>query len=86
MAEQKQEIFSFKVEAELAHILKTIPNRSQFIRNAIMKSLENVCPLCEGTGILSPCQKEHWESFQHSHHIIRCGECELAYIECTHDK
>ncbi|RPJ07234.1 MAG: CopG family transcriptional regulator [Spirochaetaceae bacterium] len=85
MAEQKQEIITFKADLELAEILKNIPNRSQFIRSAILKSLENLCPLCEGTGILSPCQKEHWETFAKHHNLSRCNDCELVYLKCEHD-
>ena len=48
--EHKDEVITFKVESQLAEILKRMPNRSQFIRSAILNSLEHVCPLCQGLG------------------------------------
>jgi len=48
----KQEIVTFKVDEPLREAMRGIPNRSEFIRSAILAALENVCPLCKGTGCL----------------------------------
>jgi hypothetical protein len=48
-----------------------------------MTALDNVCPLCNGTGLLAPKQKEHWEDFLRDHAVKRCDDCDELYIECT---
>ena len=60
---RKQEIISFKAVPALLVELRAVPNRSEFIRLAILAALENACPLCGGTGILTAQQKEHVGSF-----------------------
>ena len=56
---RKQVIITFKVDANLMDLLKNIPNRSEFIRNAIVSAVEKTCPLCSGTGILKPDKKQN---------------------------
>ena len=82
MGKQKHEVITFKVDDTLGSVLRNIPNRSKFIRNAVLRALENVCPLCLGSGILNADQKEHWDSFIHHHTIKKCGDCESMYIQC----
>ncbi|MBP8980876.1 MAG: CopG family transcriptional regulator [Syntrophobacterales bacterium] len=79
---KKEGIISFKVNGDLLEVIKNIPNRSEFIRAAIMTALESVCPLCNGTGLLSPKQKEHWEGFAQHHAVRRCEDCDELFIEC----
>jgi len=79
---KKEGIISFKVNGDLLEVIKNIPNRSEFIRAAIMTALESVCPLCNGTGLLSPKQKEHWEGFAQHHAVRRCADCDELFIEC----
>lgn len=80
---KKQTILTFKVNEDLMEVIKDIPNRSEFIRAAIMTALDNACPLCNGTGILTPKQKEHWEGFLENHTLKRCEDCHEIFIECT---
>jgi len=80
---KKEGIITFKVNDDLLEIIKNIPNRSEFIREAIMMDLENVCPLCNGTGIMTPKQKEHWEIFARHHAVKRCEDCNELFIECA---
>ena len=40
------ETITFKVEQELLQQLGGIPNRSEFIRNALLLALGSLCPLC----------------------------------------
>ena len=49
----KQKVVAFKVEEELADILASLPNKSEFIRRAIAAQLGTTCPLCKGEGIVS---------------------------------
>jgi hypothetical protein len=83
MKKSKSEIITFKVDNALSEALHEIPNRSEFIRAAVAAALGAVCPLCQGTGILTPHQKEHWESFSRDHTIQKCRDCEELYLDCS---
>lgn len=82
MKNPKQEIITFKVDDSLWERLKGIPNRSEFIRQAIISMLDGTCPLCRGTGTLSPKQKEHLESFLTDHSIKECEDCHEIHLVC----
>ena len=79
---KKEEIITFKVDDDLAHAMAGIPNRSEFIRSAILAALDSTCPLCSGTGILTPRQKKHWKSFSENHSIEECETCHAYHIVC----
>ncbi|MCX7816395.1 MAG: ribbon-helix-helix domain-containing protein [Syntrophales bacterium] len=79
---KKERIITFKVPHDLAEVIKSIPNRSEFIRAAVKMALDSTCPLCAGTGTLSPSQKAHWDDFSRNHKVKRCTECDEIYIEC----
>jgi len=81
---KKEEIVSFKVDRELMETIKGIPNRSEFIRQAVLSALGAVCPLCNGTGMLTPNQKRHWDDFSENHPIRRCRECDERILFCVH--
>lgn len=78
----KQEVISFKADESLAKAMAGIPNRSEFIRAAVLAALDGVCPLCQGTGILSPEQKEHWQRFSQSHSVEECDQCHAMHLVC----
>jgi len=78
----KQEVISFKADGSLAKAMAGIPNRSEFIRAAVLAALDGVCPLCQGTGILSPEQKEHWQRFSQSHRVKECDHCHAVHLVC----
>ena len=82
MAKGKDEIITFKVDRRLSEAMAGIPNRSEFIRNSILAALENTCPLCQGTGFLSPEQRRHWKKFAEHHEIIECDDCHAFHIIC----
>ncbi|MFZ5585445.1 MAG: CopG family transcriptional regulator [Thermodesulfobacteriota bacterium] len=82
MNKGKPEVISFKAEPSLLRAMEHIPNRSEFIRNAVLAALDGVCPLCQGTGILTPDQKIHWEAFARHHQLERCGQCQALHIVC----
>ena len=84
MKKEKQEIITFKVPESLREAMKGIPNRSEFIRTAVLSALNSVCPLCKGTGILMPNQKIHWEQFAADHHVVECSECNAIHLVCDH--
>lgn len=80
---RKQEVITFKVDEALSKALAGIPNRSEFIRAALLAALENNCPLCRGTGILTPQQQKHWQEFAQNHRLTKCTECHSLHLVCT---
>ena len=79
---RKSTVLTFKSDPALAAALRALPNRSDFIRAAVLAALDNACPLCGGSGLLSPKQKEHWEKLRAGHHITKCGECDEFVMVC----
>jgi metal-responsive CopG/Arc/MetJ family transcriptional regulator len=82
MANGKDEIISFKVDKNLSEAMEGIPNRSEFIRSAILAALDGKCPLCKGTGTLTPEQKKHWITFAEHHSIQECEDCHAWHLVC----
>lgn len=85
MAGKKQDVISLKVDRSLAEAMEGVANRSEFIRDAILAALDNVCPLCMGTGILSPLQKRHWATFAHDHSVQQCPDCHERHLTCERE-
>jgi hypothetical protein len=79
----KQQIVTFKAEEALIEAMEDIPNRSEFIRSAILAALEGVCPLCHGTGVLNAHQQQHWQEFSRTHVVERCDECDEGKLVCA---
>lgn len=82
MKQGKQEIITFKADEALLKAMEGIPNRSEFIRNAILAALDSVCPLCSGTGVLSVRQQEHWKAFAENHSLRQCDACHEKMVVC----
>ncbi|MFW6062228.1 MAG: ribbon-helix-helix domain-containing protein [Planctomycetota bacterium] len=81
----KAEVISFKADPDLVEAMKGVPNRSEFIRAAILTALDNACPLCGGTGILTPRQTEHWRQFARTHVLQECDTCHELHLLCEHE-
>jgi uncharacterized protein YbaR (Trm112 family) len=79
----KQQIITFKAEEALVEAMEDIPNRSEFIRSAILAALDGVCPLCHGTGVLNSHQQRHWQEFSRTHSVERCNECDEGKLVCV---
>jgi hypothetical protein len=79
---KKQEIITFKVDEDLLNVIKCIPNRSEFIRGAIIAALGVLCPLCNGSGMLTKNQKRHWDDFAVDHIVKKCDICHDSFIVC----
>ena len=82
---KKQEVITFKADQELAKMLKSMPNRSEFIRTAILSAAKCTCPLCGGSGTLTLAQRRHWLEFQTNHSLEFCSECETLHLTCEAD-
>ena len=80
--DKKSAVITFKAEDELLAALEKVPNKSQFIRAAVLNALAETCPLCGGAGFLNERQLKHWKSFEREHLIHRCGRCDGLEIEC----
>ena len=80
---EKTEVISFKADGELASVLKHMPNKSDFIRNAVLEYMQNTCPLCRGTGTISVAQRAHWDKFIKTHSVEECKDCHELYIKCN---
>lgn len=78
----KHDVITFKVDPSLREALAGIANRSEFIRGAILAALDSVCPLCKGSGILTPDQRRHWRSFARDHSLQQCDDCRATYLVC----
>jgi len=86
MKKNKSEVISFKADDSLLEAMKAVPNRSEFIRNAILGALNSICPLCGGTGIMTPNQKSHWESFSADHSLEKCMDCNEIHLVCMRER
>ena len=84
-ANRAQEVITFKVDGSLLELLSGIQNRSEFIRNALLAALGNLCPLCRGSGILTPEKKKHWTKFSEDHALRKCGDCHELTIVCKNE-
>jgi len=82
LTKNKTEIISFKADESLIEALSGIQNRSEFIRNALLSALDNTCPLCGGTGIVTPNQKKHLRELQEDHAFKVCSGCNEVKIVC----
>lgn len=49
----RETMVTIRVDQCLADMLKSIPNRSAFIRDAIREALARQCPVCGGAGFLA---------------------------------
>jgi hypothetical protein len=78
----KSEIVTFKADGALIDALQRIDNRSEFIRSAILSALDSACPLCGGTGVLTPPQRRHWQEFAEDHRVEECDECHDRHLVC----
>ena len=78
------EVITFKVDHGLAQMMRGIENRSEFIRAAILQAMDNVCPFCRGSGVLSAHRKKHWDELTAHHDLKECKECHDQVLVCTH--
>jgi hypothetical protein len=79
----KAEVVTFKVGESLLEAMRGVPNRSEFIRAAVLAALDSTCPVCKGMGVLTPSQKEHWSAFAADHSVEECDECHEFRLVCV---
>jgi hypothetical protein len=73
----KSAIVALKVDAETAALLDALPNKSEFIRAALRARLDEICPLCRGSGLRPDAPVVHSAGGRHLHALprVRCGDC-----------
>jgi len=59
VAKGKSVVVTFRVDAHLAEALERLPDKSQFIRQALAKTFHETCPACAGEGRLD-CDAAKW--------------------------
>ena len=80
------EVVTLKMDQSLINMMKGIVNRSEFIRLAILAALDNICPFCKGTGVLTPHRKKHWDDLASHHKTHVCRDCDETVLECKTKK
>ncbi len=76
MNQQKQTVVSFRVDQHLAEILNNLPDKSAFIREAILRRFYAICPFCQGRGVLPKLIADWLQS--------RIPKVESAECTCCH--
>jgi len=71
----KSRTVAVKVEAELADFLARLPNKSEFIRQAILAQFGTACPLCSGAGQLASALGSHYAPLLEKHRERACQKC-----------
>ena len=71
----KSTIVAFKVEDELAKFLDNLPNKSEFIRKAILAQFRMTCPLCVGSGVVPRGVHDHYQPVVDEHNQRPCEKC-----------
>lgn len=71
----KSKIVAFKVEEELAEFLNNLPNKSDFIRKAILAQFGMTCPLCTGTGVVPRGIHDHYQPVIARENQRSCEKC-----------
>lgn len=71
----KSKIVAFKVEEELAEFLNNLPNKSDFIRKAVLGQFGMTCPLCTGSGVVPRGLHDHYKPVIAEHNQRPCDKC-----------
>lgn len=78
--EKKKQIVAFKVEDELAEFLDKLPNKSEFIRRAILAQFNMTCPLCTGSGVVPSGIHDHFAEVIEHHSSRPCEKCKNPVV------
>lgn len=73
--EPKANVVAFKVEEQLAEFLNKLPNKSAFIRKAIVAQLGMECPLCNGKGVVPRGVHDHYARVLAQYNSRNCDGC-----------
>lgn len=79
MSQQKQTVVSFRVDHHLAEVLNSLPDKSAFIRDAILRRFYTTCPFCQGKGVLPQAIAEWLQSHVPDVASVECTCCHYTY-------
>jgi hypothetical protein len=79
MTPQKQTVVSFRVDQHLAEILNSLPDKSAFIREAILRRFYTICPFCQGRGVLPQVIAGWLQSQIPASAFVECTCCHYVY-------
>ncbi len=79
MAQQKQTVVSFRVDQHLAEVLNSLPDKSAFIREAILRRFYTTCPFCQGKGVLPQAIAEWLKARVPDYEAVECTCCHYTY-------
>jgi hypothetical protein len=71
----KSRTVAVKVEEEVADFLDRLPNKSDFIRQAILAQFRMACPLCTGSGTVPRGLGGHYGPVVRKHRVKKCEKC-----------
>ena len=72
-------VVSFRVDSHLADVLNKVPDKSSFIRDVILRSFYETCPVCRGRGVL-PKELSRWASRRlKTERATECECCRYSY-------
>jgi hypothetical protein len=72
-------VFAFRADPGMVQALSNMPNASDFIRKAIIRSLEEPCPVCIGTGVVATGFRSQLERLEGYLVLQRCSCCAAEY-------
>ncbi len=68
-------VVTFKVEAEVAEFLTAMPNKSEFIRKALLSALLEPCPICNGKGSIPRSLRRDLDAIFEKQPLVPCSHC-----------
>ena len=74
-AKPKQRVVTFKAEEDLAAFLDEMPNKSEFIRKALLAALMEPCPICAGRGSIPRSLRRDLEEVFKKQQFVPCSFC-----------
>jgi len=74
-AKSMHRVVTFKVEEEVAAFLDAMPNKSDFIRKALLNALLEPCPICNGKGSVPRSLAADLEMIFKKREFVPCSFC-----------
>jgi hypothetical protein len=59
------------------------PPKEAIITFKVDAALDSICPLCSGSGVLTPNQMRHWQEFAASHVFEESRDCHEIRLVCA---
>jgi hypothetical protein len=83
MPKDKGVVVSFRVDRHLADVLRKVPDKSSFIRDVILRSFYDTCPVCRGRGVV-PKELSRWAAGKlKDDGALECNCCYYGYPATT---